>query len=93
MRTAPVAITRSPLWTSSLMPPQVPVRTKVSAPMAWSSSRAITAEGPPMPVEQTETFSPKSPGVDVKLPVVGHMDGIVKVLGDDFAPPGSQRMQ
>lgn len=58
-RTAPVAITRSPLWTSNLMPPQVPVRTKVSAPMAWSSSRAITAEGPPMPVEQTETFSPK----------------------------------
>ena len=29
----------------------------------------------------------KGPGVDVKLPVVGHMDGIVKVLGDDFAPP------
>ena len=41
-----------------LDPPQVPVRTKVSPPMAQSSSKAITAEGPPMPVEQTLTFSP-----------------------------------
>ena len=57
-RTAPVAMTRSLLWTSSLIPPQVPVRTKVSPPMAQSSSKAITAEGPPMPVEQTLTFSP-----------------------------------
>ena len=46
------------LWTSSLIPPQVPVRTKVSPPMTQSSSKAITAEGPPMPVEQTLTFSP-----------------------------------
>ena len=45
-------------FTSSLMPPQVPTRTKVSAPILVSSSMAMTAEGPPMPVEQTETFSP-----------------------------------
>ena len=50
--------TRSSLWTSRAIPPQVPVRIKVSAPAAWSSSMAITAEGPPMPVEQTVTFSP-----------------------------------
>ena len=31
---------------------------QVSPPMAQSSSKAITAEGPPMPVEQTLTFSP-----------------------------------
>ena len=40
------------------MPPQVPTRMKVSAPMAASSSMAMEADGPPMPVEQTETFCP-----------------------------------
>ena len=58
MRTAPVAMTRSPLFTSSLMPPQVPTRTKVSAPMLASSSMAMEAEGPPTPVDTTLTFSP-----------------------------------
>ena len=57
-RTAPVAITTSSLLTGRAMPPQVPTRMKVSAPMLCSSSMAITAEGPPMPVEQTLTFSP-----------------------------------
>ena len=60
MRTAPVAITMSPLVTSSLMPPQVPTRTKVSAPMLASSSMAMEADGPPMPVEVTLTRSPSS---------------------------------
>ena len=59
IRTAPVAMTRSLLWTGRAMPPQVPVRTKVSAPMAASSSMAMAAEGPPMPVEHTVTFSPR----------------------------------
>ena len=58
MRTAPVATTTSSLFTSRAMPPQVPTRMKVSAPMLCSSSIAMTAEGPPMPVEHTDTFSP-----------------------------------
>ena len=60
MRTAPVAMTISPLVTSSLIPPQVPTRIKVSAPMLASSSMAIEADGPPIPVEVTLTFSPSS---------------------------------
>ena len=58
MRTAPVATTRSPLFTSSLIPPQVPTRIKVSTPMLANSSMAIEAEGPPTPVDTTLTFSP-----------------------------------
>ena len=58
-RMAPVAMTTSPDCTFRSMPPQVPTRRKVSAPILCSSSMAIEAEGPPMPVEQTETFSPK----------------------------------
>ena len=41
-----------------LIPPQVPIRTNVSALHATSSSIAIAAEGPPIPVEVTETFFP-----------------------------------
>ena len=59
-RMAPVATTTSPERTSRSMPPQVPTRIKVSAPMLCSSSMAMEAEGPPMPVEQTDTFSPSS---------------------------------
>ena len=59
-RTAPVATTMSPDWTFTSMPPQVPVRMKVSAPHLWSSSMAMEAEGPPIPVEQAVTFSPSS---------------------------------
>ena len=57
-RMAPVATTTSPGSTSMSMPPQVPTRIKVSAPRLCSSSMAMEAEGPPMPVEQTVTFSP-----------------------------------
>lgn len=59
IRTAPVATTTSPLWTSRWMPPQVPTRTKVSAPRLHSSSMAMAAEGPPMPVDTTLTGSPR----------------------------------
>ncbi len=48
------------LRTSRSMPPQVPTRRNVSAPMLCSSSMAMEADGPPIPVEQTETFSPSS---------------------------------
>ena len=57
-RTAPVAITQSPAKTFKLIPPQVPILIKVSAPQATNSSMAIAADGPPIPVEVTETFSP-----------------------------------
>ena len=53
-----VAEAAAPERTSRSMPPQVPTRIKVSAPMLCSSSMAMEAEGPPMPVEHTETFSP-----------------------------------
>ena len=65
MRTAPVAITMSPLFTSVCMPPQVPMRMKVFAPHFTSSSMAMEAEGPPMPVEVTETFTPSRVPVQV----------------------------
>ena len=58
IRTAAVAITVSPLFTSSCMPPQVPIRTNVSAPALISSSMAIEADGPPMPVDVTLTLTP-----------------------------------
>ena len=55
---APLAITKSPPHTSSFIPPQVPTLIKVSAPHLTSSSSAIADEGPPIPVEVTETFTP-----------------------------------
>ena len=60
MRMAPVAMTRSPPTTGSCIPPQVPTRTKVWAPHRVSSSMAMEADGPPMPVEVTLTFTPSS---------------------------------
>ena len=59
MRTAPVATTTSPLWTDRSIPPQVPTRTKVWTPMLASSSMAMAAEGPPIPVDTTLTRSPR----------------------------------
>ncbi len=38
--------------------PQLPTRTSVRAPALTSSSTAIAAEGPPMPVEVTLTGTP-----------------------------------
>ena len=57
---AAVATTMSPERTGRSMPPQVPVRIKVLTPHFTSSSMAMAAEGPPMPVEQTLTVSPRS---------------------------------
>ena len=58
IRIAPVAITRSPLFTLKSIPPHVPTRINVSAPTAVNSSIAIDALGPPIPVEVTDTFTP-----------------------------------
>ena len=58
MRIAPLATTISPPSTSSCIPPQVPTRRKVWAPHLDNSSIAIAADGPPMPVDVTLTFTP-----------------------------------
>ena len=58
IRMAPLAITKSPLLTSGCIPPQVPMRIKVSAPAFTNSSMAMEAEGPPIPVDVTLTFVP-----------------------------------
>lgn len=50
--------TISPPSTSSAIPPHVPTRINVSAPHWISSSIAMEADGPPMPVDVTETFTP-----------------------------------
>ena len=58
LRIAALAMSRSPPETFRSMPPLVPTRINVSAPHITSSSTAIAAEGPPIPVEHTLTFSP-----------------------------------
>ena len=58
IRMAPVATTMSPPLTFISMPPQVPTRMKVSAPHLCSSSMAMEADAPPMPVEVTLTGTP-----------------------------------
>ena len=55
---APVAMTKSPPIISVCIPPQVPTLKKVSAPTLTNSSRAIEADGPPIPVEVTLTLTP-----------------------------------
>ena len=55
---APLAITMSPPITSVCIPPQVPTLRKVSAPDLLNSSIAIAADGPPIPVDVTETLTP-----------------------------------
>ena len=58
MRIAPVAITISPPFTFISMPPHVPTRINVFAPILTSSSSAIEADEPPIPVDVTLTFVP-----------------------------------
>lgn len=57
-RTAPVGMTKVPTFKSGWMAPQVPTRSRVWAPLCTSSSTAMEAEGPPMPVEVTVTGTP-----------------------------------
>ena len=56
MRTAKATLL--PYVTPCGTPPQVPTRIKVSAPHFTSSSIAMDADGPPIPVEVTLTFTP-----------------------------------
>ena len=58
MRTAPVGRIRVPGTKCGCMPPQVPMRRNVSAPHCTSSSIAMAADGPPIPVEVTLTGTP-----------------------------------
>jgi hypothetical protein len=55
---APVATTMSPISMPSWSAPVVPTRTTVSTPTRASSSSAMAAEGPPMPVEQMVSGRP-----------------------------------
>ncbi len=52
---AACAIAKSLGFTFKLSPPAVPTCINVSAPTSISSSTAIEAEGPPIPVEVTDT--------------------------------------
>ena len=56
--TAPVAITLSPTLVKSCIAPDVPILTKVLAPILANSSTAIAVEGHPIPVEVTDTDLP-----------------------------------
>ena len=59
----------------------------VSAPHLWSSSMAMTAEGPPMPVGAGGDFlAQQRAGPDVELPVVRDLFGVVKQGGDGGDP-------
>ena len=55
----------SPSRSDGCIAPHDPTRTRVWAPMVQSSSTAIAAEGPPMPVEVTLTATPSSVPVQV----------------------------
>ena len=52
--------TYSPPSIFSCIPPQVPTRKNVCAPHLESSSMAIAADGPPIPVEVTLTLTPSN---------------------------------
>jgi hypothetical protein len=57
-RTAAWATITSPRRRPGCIAPQEPTRIRVWAPRLQSSSTAIAAEGPPIPVEVTLTTSP-----------------------------------
>src|SRR5215831_6279176 len=62
LRTAPVAMTRSPIRMPGWPPPHVPTRRNVWTPSSPSSSTAMAMDGPPMPLEQVDTgVSPTRP--------------------------------
>src|SRR4029077_8864126 len=65
LRTAPVAMTRSPILISGCAAPHVPTRRNVCTPSSFSSSIAIATDGPPMPVDIADTVVP--PSVPVKV--------------------------
>lgn len=86
------AITTSSLWTCNAIPPQVPTRIKVSAPMAASSSMAMTAEGPADPGGADRNLFPKQrPCIGGVFPIGLHLHGIVKVGGNLLAPGPDRR--
>ena len=57
----------SPVFVSGCIPPEVPTRMKISAPILISSSTAIAVEGQPIPVETTET-DVSEPALDEQEP-------------------------
>src|SRR5438128_2139104 len=59
-------MTRSPILISGCAAPHVPTRRKVCTPSSLSSSTAIATDGPPMPVDIVDTFTPSSAPVKVR---------------------------
>src|SRR5437870_4417916 len=59
-------MTRSPILISGCAAPHVPTRRKVCTPSSLSSSTAIATDGPPMPVDIVDTFTPPSAPVKVR---------------------------
>src|SRR5207302_7287451 len=66
VRTAPYAMTRSPILISGCAAPQVPTRRNVCTPSSASSSTPIATEGPPIPVDIADTGTPSSVPVKVR---------------------------
>src|SRR5260370_21635474 len=58
-------MTRSPILISGWAAPHVPTRRKVCTPSSFSSSTAIATDGPPIPVDIVDTFTPSSEPVNV----------------------------
>ena len=58
MRTAPFGITTSPILTLGEVDAAEPMRIMVCAPQECSSSMAMQADGPPIPVLVTVTGTP-----------------------------------
>jgi len=63
VRTAALAMIRSPILIPGWVAPQVPTRTKVWTPSSRISSTPIATEGPPIPLETADT------GVPLRVPV------------------------
>src|SRR5260370_1459129 len=58
-------MTRSPILISGWAAPHVPTRRKVCTPSSFSSSTAIATDGPSIPVDIVDTFTPSSEPVNV----------------------------
>ena len=88
--TAPFAITKSPTLVCSCIAPEVPILTKVFAPILANSSIAIAAEGQPIPVEVTLTGRPLYVPVTVLYSLLNAISlGLSKCCAIKSTLPGS----
>ena len=79
------AITISPLLPQAAYR-RSPMRTKVSAPHRESSSMAMEADGPPIPVDVTLTFTRPGSCICDIFSVVCNENRVVKILGNFHTP-------